>query len=280
MQARKIHLSLGLLAVILALGGCSSKLDPEARWTTARTTAASGSLQPRVYEAHPFALQAYEKVGQPGQPVTIYIEGDGLSWISRGQPSGDPTPLNPLTLSLAALDPGSNVIYLARPCQYVRGPSCEIDYWTGKRYAPEVIDSFNQALDQMKLQFQVPGFHLVGYSGGGGIAAILAGKRSDVLSLRTIAGNVDIGVFTSENDLTPMYGSINPASLAPKAAHIPQIHFVGSDDSLIERSNAQSYIAQQTFGTCARIEMVEGASHKEGWVERWSSLVQHMPACQ
>lgn len=49
--------------------------------------------------------------------LTIYIEGDGLAWLSRARPSDDPTPNHALGLQLALRHPDNAVAYLARPCQ-------------------------------------------------------------------------------------------------------------------------------------------------------------------
>ena len=75
-----------------------------------------------------FAIYSLQKINN-NEEVVVYIEGDGLSWIDRFTPSSDPTPKNPLAFKLAKLDPNQNVIYLARPCQYVqknRAPSAHL----------------------------------------------------------------------------------------------------------------------------------------------------------
>ena len=38
---------------------------------------------------------------------------------------------------------------------------------------------------------RIKGIHLIGYSGGGAIAVLTASRREDVLSVRTIAANLD-----------------------------------------------------------------------------------------
>lgn len=282
MPTKKI-IKTALLGTTLALtiSGCTSRFNPETRMETAINIANKANMKPASYaHASPFTLQAFEKIQSPNDIATLYIEGDGLSWITRSQPSGNPTPLNPLTLDLAAIDPAPNVIYLGRACHYIQGPACQISYWTDKRFAPEIINSTMQAIDEIKTTHHINGFHLVGYSGGGGIAGILAAKRSDILSLRTLAGNMDIGLFTSNHDLTPMNGSINPSSTAAETSHIPQIHYIGEDDSLIDSSLAEKFVSRQTFGHCARITTVPDTDHKDGWKEHWAGLVHNIPRCK
>ena len=94
----------------------------------------------------------------------------------------------------AVAGPAPNVAYLARPCQFMpmdRNPQCAVPYWTGKRYTPEVIASMNDAVD--RLVARVPGqpVNLIGYSGGGAVAVLIAARRHDVATLRTVAGNLD-----------------------------------------------------------------------------------------
>jgi hypothetical protein len=64
-------------------------------------------------------------------PLDLYIEGDGFAWLSRSEPSLDPTPRAATGLALAAVDSASNVAYLARPCQFTpmsMNPRCAIPY--------------------------------------------------------------------------------------------------------------------------------------------------------
>lgn len=92
-------------------------------------------------------------------------------------------------LKLAALDASPNVVYLARPCQYVWSPLCSDIYWTDRRFAVEVVEAMSAAIDRLILPGQK--LHLVGYSGSGAVAVLVAARRPDVVSLRTIAGNLD-----------------------------------------------------------------------------------------
>lgn len=50
----------------------------------------------------------------------------------------------------------------------------------------------NDALNHFVKQYPGVKHELIGYSGGGNIAAILAERRADVRSLRTVAGNLDV----------------------------------------------------------------------------------------
>jgi len=100
-----------------------------------------------------FKLFTFQKINNDDSHLTIYIEGDGLAYLDRYRPSLNPTPTGPISLKLAVLDPTPNVLYIARPCQYVpreENPACNFEYWTFKRYAPEVLVSINETIDLVK----------------------------------------------------------------------------------------------------------------------------------
>lgn len=278
----------GLITMVLAtsaLAGCSA--GPEARNGLAQDIALGGRLSARQVMAHPYLLTAYDRVNAPGQPADVYIEGDGLAWMGRSTKSPDPTPTDPVALRLAALDPAANVIYLARPCQYTkmsdRQQTCDSDDWTNARFSVPIVAAMSAALDQIRTQTKVSGFNLIGYSGGGGIAALLAAQRDDVLSLRTVAGNLDHVKFTEDHHVSAMTGSLNPRDFSYKTATIPQLHFIGGDDKIVPPDIFESFrsaaINHTTGPSCIRSETVPGATHGEGWVERWPDLLKHPLDC-
>jgi len=278
----------GLMTMVLAtsaLAACSA--SPEVRIGLAQDIALSGRLAERQVVAQPYILTVYERVSAPGQQADVYIEGDGLAWAGRTTKSSDPTPTDPVALRLAAVDPSANVIYLARPCQYTkmseRQGACTADDWTNARFSARIVSSMNNALDQIKAQTKISGFNLIGYSGGGGIAAILTSMRSDVLSLRTVAGNLDHVKFNENHHVSPMSGSLNPRDAAAGTASVPQLHFIGGDDKIITpdiyESFHQAAIKHATGKTCMRNETVPGVTHGDGWLERWPQLLTHPVAC-
>lgn len=206
--------ALCLLVVLLA--ACAGR---EARMETATTIAQRGNLRSVTVTSQPFTLAAFVRSTDPAAPVTVYIEGDGLAWISRSQPSTDPTPTNPIGLRLAALDASPNVVYLARPCQYAWSPACSETYWTDRRFAEEVVAATSSAIDRLLRPGQR--IHLVGYSGGGAVAALVAARRHDVVSLRTVAGNLDHAEVNRIHRVSPMNGSLNAAEMRPSEPAAP-----------------------------------------------------------
>ena len=113
-------------------------LNPVA--VTDQMAAEHGLFKNEIPTKH-FRLLSYSRILKPGKPLTVYIEGDGLAWLSKHVLSEDPTPKHPLVLTLACLDSSPNLLYLARPCQYVFDPQCDPSYWSDKRFSEEVISS-------------------------------------------------------------------------------------------------------------------------------------------
>lgn len=78
-------------------------------------------------ETRDFTLASWQKVTNPAAPYKIYIEGDGYAFNARGKVTQDPTPRGTLVRELAFGDDSPNVIYLARPCQYIKSPIVQKD---------------------------------------------------------------------------------------------------------------------------------------------------------
>lgn len=271
------HLGVGLLWCSL-LSGCTT----DNRVATADAIARSAGLQQGEINATPFVLSWWGRIGDPRQPVHLYIEGDGFAWVTPSQPSRDPTPFNPTALKLAATDPAANVAYLARPCQYIpltRNPVCNKSWWTDRRFAPEVINAMNEATTQIARQAPGQPLVLVGYSGGGAVATLVAARRQDVQSLRTVAGNLDMDGVNRLHQVSPMPQSLNAKDVAPALAGLPQIHFSGSKDRVVPNSVAQSY-ADASHSSCVQVVNVPGLTHGGDWEAHWPALLAQQPSCK
>ena len=255
------------------------------RGETAQRIAAPAFMIERTIPANPFMLTAFERVHDTGgTSANVYIEGDGLAWVSKTRRSLDPTPKNPVSLSLASRDDAKNVIYLARPCQYSKlidnTKPCPAAYWTNKRYAPEVLSAYNEALDNIRTHHNVKSFNLVGFSGGGTVAALLAASRSDIASLRTVAGNLDHAAHSRYHNVSKLNGSLNPPDYAARLRDVPQIHYVGAQDSIVPSAILHSYMQALGDTSCVRYDLVQGASHSDGWSDKWPALLAEKPDCK
>jgi hypothetical protein len=246
----------------------------------AQRVAHSAGLSGELIHTASFEVMSFSRVREPNAPVHIYIEGDGRAWASRSTPALDPTPRQALGLQLAARDPAANVVYLARPCQFTAGdPLCDVAYWTGKRYAPEVVAAMDSALGQFAARAPGQPLHLIGYSGGGALAILVAAHRGDVASIRTVAGNLDLEEVTRLNGVSPMPQSLDPIHEARNVAHIAQIHFSGGDDRVVPPSIARRF-ATAAGGSCVRTEVVPGMGHEGAWAAVWPELLLERVDCQ
>lgn len=258
-----------LLFLSLILTACASRLDDARNLTTTK------GWTGRVISAGTFDLQTWRpRSFTPGQPLIVYIEGDGLAFLSAVRISDDPTPKDPLALKLALRDPRPNVVYIARPCQFVTGPNrrnCSYAYWTFARYNERVIASVDSAVTALRAEANAPGVLLYGYSGGGAVAALLAARRTDVVRLTTIAGVLDHARWTSMDGMTPLDASLNPPDVAAALEKIPQLHYSGAEDTVVPTAVARSFVAR--FRTPPPLVVLPGVDHDCCWVNRWSGLL-------
>lgn len=269
----------GLLP-LLALSACMHIPSRQQRVDTANALALAKGWHGQQIETGRFRLAAYHRPkSQPGSRLTIYLEGDGLAWISRTTPSDDPTPINPVGLKLALAQPDGQVAYLARPCQYTNevSPRCRQAYWTSARFSEEVIAAVDNAISQLAQQFQASKLTLVGYSGGGAVAALVAARRHDVDRLLTVAGNLDIVQWTSITRSSPLSNSLNPADAAGELQQVRQWHFSGGDDAIVPLAVTRSYADRFPLSNRPGIDTIAGYGHQCCWVDNWPSLLQRVP---
>lgn len=268
------------LAFFLSLSVGCARQNPTATIADLKMVAGEQSLVVHTLHAPPFSLVALSPQSSSGPVLRIYIEGDGRAWITRSQLSADPTPAHPLALVLMKVDGMADKAYLARPCQYLQTEACANEYWSERRFSPEVIKSMNDAMDQLKSMGKYQSLELVGYSGGGTMALLLAAHRDDIHSIRTIAGNLDHKWLNEYHHVTPLAGSLNPPDFADHLASIPQQHFVGEDDLVVPVGAYQSYRRAFQDTGCLGMTVVSGADHGKGWKENWQHCLEERPVCR
>ena len=260
------------------VAGCAALPSGEERAASAQKMAAARAWRTEILPTRPFAVLArYPEppaIANPDTPagetvLTLYIEGDGLAWLASDRPSDDPTPLNPLALKLALAQPEGPAAYLARPCQYTNDARCTRRYWTSARFAPEVLEAMNTAVEQMKQRFGAQRLVLVGYSGGAMVAALLAARRPDVLRLVTVAGNLDHQAWARHQRISPLTDSLNAADVRPQLQALSQIHFVGERDKVIPPFLVQNFARSLPLAT---VRVLAQQDHACCWAEAWPSL--------
>jgi hypothetical protein len=272
------------LFVLSLLSACGAPRSIDGRKDLALEIAQSGFMNKEIIDGRIFPLMSYQRFTNPTSgEANVYIEGDGLAYLNSRLPSPDPTPRNPLALRLAAADDGDNVLYLARPCQFVfpdkRPQPCESRYWTTHRYAPEIIDHYEDVLNMIAKRHNIQQFNLIGYSGGGVIASLLAAKRFDIKTLRTVASNLDVDAFTRYHDVSPLTGSLDSAAIAPKLTNFPQCHYLGAKDEVIPKSVVQSFLKKQraslNYVTDRLVIFTELDHSSDEWAQKWPKILAY-----
>ena len=204
-----------------------------------------------------FTIASWQKITSPQTTYKIYIEGDGHAFNAHGQPTSDPTPKGELMRELAYGDNSPNVIYLARPCQYVKSPQCSVKYWTTARFAPEVVNAEYQTIKKIVGNSPVI---LIGFSGGAQIAELLAATTDlNITKIITIAGNLDHVAWTTYHKLPPLTDSPNAADYLSVLHNLPQTHYIGTDDKVIP-----PLLAHQLVEDSLIVEITD-ATHHSGW---------------
>jgi pimeloyl-ACP methyl ester carboxylesterase len=243
------------------------------RDANATTIAQGGGLDALLFRGSAFDLQLYRRSSNNPGPTFVYIEGDGDAYLDPRTPSPDPTPIDPLTLRLAAIDRGPAVIYVGRPCQFAPGRNdrrCTTKNWTTGRFSRDSVAAIDDAIERAR-DPQRP-LVLVGYSGGGVIAALVAARRRDVSLLITLAAPLDIADWTHRMALSPLDGSDSPADQASSLARIPQIHFAGQRDRTVPVETIQSFIDKLGASARAKLIAIPDFDHRCCWLRDWPRL--------
>ena len=229
----------------------------------------------KIYKTAYFEIYSLNKISN-SKKLIIYIEGDGLSWIDNYTISSNPTPIDPLAFRLAKIDQNENIIYLARPCQYIQTDICKNNkIWTVSQYSEPVLSSYKAIIDSLS-QFEE--IHIVGYSGGAGVAMYLGSSNDNIKSIRTIAGNINHDEFVQLRNFTSPKNSVDFFSIEKKIKNISQIHYFGKNDKVIPRDLHLNFFKRNEGDNCVKIKEVQ-ATHNEGWSNFWQMNYNKLPTC-
>jgi dienelactone hydrolase len=225
-----------------------------------------------------FWITTYQKVSNKHKPYVFYIEGDGAAFSGRYKVSHNPTPRRQMFINLAAMDDRPNIVYIARPCQYTPmelNPKCKMQYWTDKRMSDDSVQAINDVINKINNQHK---FSLIGFSGGGGIAVLVAARNYMVKDITTIAANLDHVAFTTLHNVTPMIGSLNPIEYTEQVKNIPQLHISGGKDTVIPPFIADKFV-QKASSNCVKQKIYEDISHTHGWKRIWEYVYTRPVRC-
>jgi len=183
----------------------------------------------------------------PANEIVVVIEGDGRPWKGPGVLALDPSPPEPLMLGWYQQWQG-NAIYLGRPCYFgakelqpprppvviqtsLRLNTCDPYWFSMGRYSQPVIQSMVNVLKG--LLPRGARVVLLGHSGGGTLAMLVASQFEQVTAVMTLAGNLNVGQWVRYHGYTPLYGSLDPATEALLPPDIEQLHMANQGDTEI-----------------------------------------------
>ena len=246
------------------LSACATPTERAAR------LAELAGFQAEIVSGRPFLHQVFVKWSD-GDSLSIFIEGDGLPWIHQGRMvSEDPTPRHALALELAARTPGS-VLYLGRPCYFgARSDStCEARRWTFDRYSAATVASMAAVANRLADAHSVRHITLVGYSGGGTLALLMAPRVQAVERVVVVAGNMDVERWTRYHGYEALGGSLDPASQAPLDAVIEQWYLLGDRDLTVPPELERRYLER---AASERVLHFPTFDHRCCWAQAWPRI--------
>ena len=209
-------------------------------------------------------------------PQYVFLEGDGRPWSPDGRhPATDPDPVRAIAPELAAVQ-GGGALVLGRPCYHGRAedPGCGPALWTDGRYSEPVVASMVAALDRVLETPRSRPVVLVGYSGGGALALLIANRVPAVRAVVTLASNLDVDAWASLHGYQPLARSLDPLvtrSVRPGC----EIHIAAERDTVVPPSLIRS-AAEQRPGALVWIE--GGADHACCWASRWLAIAARVSA--
>jgi pimeloyl-ACP methyl ester carboxylesterase len=210
-----------------------------------------------------------------GDRLHVYIEGDGLPWLHGRVPSADPTPRRPLALELMTLD-HTPAAYVGRPCYFGTGPAvaCRPDAWTFGRYGPDIVASMVAVIESAGRAAGDPELVIIGYSGGGVLARLVAAKLPQVVAVVTVAANLDTAAWTAQHGYLPLATSLNPADEPPLPANVRHIQLVGEHDTVVPPAVTERYRAA---GQPLEVWNYD-VDHRCCWRARWPAILERIDA--
>lgn len=183
-----------------------------------------------------YDIATWQKISNNTAPIRIYIEGDGNAFDANGTPTKNPTPHGDMVRQMAMRDTAPNVVYLARPCQYIMSDICRVSDWTTGRFSPRIISAMHDAIEQISRNRPVV---LIGYSGGAMLSGLIIAQNSDlnVSQWITVAGVLNHTDWSNYFGDTPLSDSDNLDTLP----RISQCHFVAENDNVVPYELSQKW---------------------------------------
>jgi len=256
-----------LFTIVVILSGCA---NPTARLND---LAQSNNFDRSVVVTNGYAHLVYtHNLSKAKSVLHVYLEGDGSPWKYRIITLPDPTPRQPLALRLMARDSAPSA-YVGRPCYNgaAKDEGCNSKLWTSARYSAKVVASMTGVIKELVQKHGFSEVKLIGHSGGGALAMLIAPKIPQVTQVVTIAANLDTDAWTTHHGYTRLHTSLNPAKQPPLPQRIKQWHLVGGQDAVVPPSLVKGYIRHQENALGIS---VQNFSHSCCWERVWKAIAR------
>ena len=117
---------------------------------------------------------------------------------------------------------------------------------------------------------------LVGHSGGGTIATLLACEQATSYlkstTLITLSANLDTDKWTDHHGWSRMAGSLNPSRFLKECPRLNQYHYVGREDINVPYTLNSNFFKQQSVTPI----IYEDANHSN-WLNFWPEIIRSNP---
>ena len=265
-----IHACGRCLGILAALSTGCALGTPAARFEAAAESAglsageiAGAGFRHRTFTADPTA---------GGSTLFVYFGGDGTPFVRPDTVARDPTPRRPLTLDLLRRGPAP-AVFLGRPCYHGLTERCHPGLWTVGRYSEPVVASMTAATRRLIESGGHERAVLIGYSGGGVLALLVAERLRRVDAVVTLAANLDIDAWGGLHGYSPLTTSINPVTAAGTRHDLVHLHLSGDADRNVPppvHGRLHDKLAHGAFRTLA------GFDHRCCWVQAWPRLAAEL----
>ena len=234
--------------VLLFLCGCQSLVVPDA-------------FMYKEIETDHYKLASWQKITDKSQPIRIYIEGDGYAFNHLGHPTTNPTPKGTFLREIAFNDPNPNVVYLGRPCQFVKDKRCSVKDWTTGRFSQDIVNSTIQAIKKVSETQEII---LIGYSGGALLSGLIINQHPKIPVKKwiTLAGVLNHTKWTEDLNLPPLKDSID----LTKLPNVSQLHLIGDQDKTVSYKLTESLVDNKN------LIIIPRATHDKGYTDHLSDI--------
>jgi len=264
--ANNLRTAVAGLLLLVTLTACSSaviRLNQQAQ---------SYGFAAVTSNADGFVIQSFHHpAADSTQPLHVYLEGDGSPWENGWVPAAEPTTRASVMLPLMAMDPAPS-LNLGRPCYngHAGDAGCSAELWTDGRYGEQIVAAMAKVLKDFSAERNYRKLVLIGHSGGGTLALLLAERLPQTVAVVTLAGNVDIDLWADYHGYPRLSRSLNPASRPTTG--IREWHLLGNRDRQIPPQLFQDSLQRRPHSSVENID----ADHSQGWQAVWPNLLRRV----